>query len=916
MFNISITQEGFKFSVKDNGVYLPFDDWKDTDNIIYYYSLSTLVDNGFASIIDNRCEVPFANIYSLADDEKAIIKVPKPYKYAIRIKADGDLKSPKFKYKVTYMTFVPNGEYLKCEKRTGNIVQIDGENYLLSQAQYNLINAIEEFNGVDEGEKQLDYNLRCYADIKEKAEKAGVAFDSYLGNESVHIPAKIQIKLGRNEEGYTIMPSIDTEFKDGFEKAFDNNRDAQSVYNVQTDGFKRTRVVVSKEQKETLTRIKKTGYKGIKKEQIKDIADRVTEIFDPEQFDLTDFYSDRVIEIGIYKPKFYPFVSPYKSCWIAGATVETPENGTTQIEIHSEEELDELDTKIEEAEKKNAPTIEFNDALIDIDDAKYLSELSRRQLNQPKKPISDFKERKVLIIEENTEEVGFSVNPETLEHDTHYTLYKDDYLNDSFSLKGHQEEGIAWLQHLYEKKASGCLIADDMGLGKTLQVLYFLDWHSRQHPNHKPYIIVAPVSLLENWENEYNRFFNTPRLSINRLASKDVPRYADKSIVEKIQKMDIILTNYESLRNAQLNFCAVDYDVVVLDEAQKVKSPGTLATNAVKAMKGHFKIAMTGTPVENSLLDLWCIMDFCVPGLMGNAKTFARHYQAPLKKHDVDLDALGKEIHDKMGAYFIRRMKSDVAKDLPNKEVVTNKVRMPKEQNDAYVQAINAYTLSEEKNMLLTINQLRAISEHPYLNTERLEECSTEELIRTSARLEATISYIDKIKEMNEKVIVFAQFKEIQRMLQRVFHERYGVFAKIINGDTPPVVANPNSNRMSRQGSINYFQSVDGFNIIIMSPVAAGMGLNVTAANHVIHYSRHWNPAKEQQATDRAYRIGQEKDVYVYYPMAVSDRFKSFDETLDELLNRKVVLASSAIYPSASFEVKPEEFEQMLTIAQ
>lgn len=914
MFEISITEEGFRFVVSENGINVPFDDWKDTDNIIYYYSLSTLVDNGFASVIDNGCVVPFANIYSLSDDERAIIKVPRLYNKAIRVKADGLLNSPKFKYKVTYITFVPNGEYLKCDNRIGSVIQINGEPYLLPQSQFELINAIEDFNQIEESQKIFDYNLRCYNDIKFKAINAGADLDSYLGNESVLVPEKIRLRLDRDEEGYCIKPSIEEDFREGFEKAFDDNKEAQAVYNVQTGGFKRTRVVVNKEQKAALRELKKMGSRKIQREQMKDIADRVTELFNPEEFDLTDFYSDRVIEIGIYKPKFYPFVSPYKSCWIAGATIETPENGTTQIEIHSEEELDELDKKIEEAEKKNAPTIEFNDALIDIDDAKYLSGLSRSQLNQPKKPISDFKERKVLIIEENTEEVGFSVNPDTLEHASHYTLYKDDYLNDSFSLKGHQEEGIAWLQHLFEKKASGCLIADDMGLGKTLQVLYFLDWHSRQHPNHKPYIIVAPVSLLENWENEYNRFFDTPRLSINRLASKDVPRYADKSIVEKIQKMDIILTNYESLRNAQLNFCAVDYDVVVLDEAQKVKSPGTLATNAVKALKGHFKIAMTGTPVENSLLDLWCIMDFCVPGLMGNARTFARHYQAPLKNQNVDLDALGKEIHDKMGAYFIRRMKTDVAKDLPNKEVVTNKIKMPQEQMDAYVQAVNEYTAGarNQNTMLQTINNLRAISEHPYLNTEKIEECSTEELIRTSARLQATISYIDKIKERGEKVIVFALFKETQRMLQRVFHDRYGVVAKIINGDTPPVVAHPNSNRMSRQGSINYFQSVDGFNIIIMSPVAAGMGLNVTAANHVIHYSRHWNPAKEQQATDRAYRIGQDKDVFVYYPMAVTDRFRSFDETLDELLKRKVVLASSAIYPSASFEVNREEMAQML----
>jgi SNF2 family DNA or RNA helicase len=499
-----------------------------------------------------------------------------------------------------------------------------------------------------------------------------------------------------------------------------------------------------------------------------------------------------------------------------------------------------------------------------------------------------------------------------LEHGSLYTLYKDEFLNDSFSLKNHQEEGIAWLQHLYEKKASGCLIADDMGLGKTLQVLYFIDWHSRQNPNHLPYLIVAPVSLLENWENEYNRFFNAPRLTINRMTSKDVPRYADKSIVDKMQKMGIILTNYETLRNAQLNFCAVDYDVVVLDEAQKVKSPGTLATNAVKALKGRFKIAMTGTPVENSLLDLWCIMDFCVPGLMGNAKTFARLYQAPLKKEGVDLEAKGKEIHDKMGAYYMRRMKSDVAKDLPNKEIVTNRTLMPKEQMNSYVQALNEYAAGDHKDMLQTIHRLRTISEHPYFQTEKLEDSPSDELIRTSARLEATISYIDKIKERNEKVIVFALFKETQRMLQKVFHDRYGIVAKVINGDTPPVMAKSNTNRMSRQGSINYFQSVDGFNIIIMSPVAAGMGLNVTAANHVIHYSRHWNPAKEQQATDRAYRIGQDKDVFVYYPMAVSDKFRSFDETLDDLLNRKVVLASSAIYPSASFEVKTEEIAKML----
>ncbi len=149
-------------------------------------------------------------------------------------------------------------------------------------------------------------------------------------------------------------------------------------------------------------------------------------------------------------------------------------------------------------------------------------------------------------------------------------------------------------------------------------------------------------------------------------------------------------------------------------------------------------------------------------------------------------------------------------------------------------------------------------------------------------------------------------------MLQKLCLKRYGIVCKIINGDTPSIVRRLTPDKQSRQASIDEFQAVVGFNIIIMSPVAAGMGLNVTGANHVIHYSRHWNPAKESQATDRAYRIGQTKDVYVYYPMAVKDGIKSFDETLDDLLSRKTSLATSTIFPTERVEVRQEELGQML----
>lgn len=183
--------------------------------------------------------------------------------------------------------------------------------------------------------------------------------------------------------------------------------------------------------------------------------------------------------------------------------------------------------------------------------------------------------------------------------------------------------------------------------------------------------------------------------------------------------------------------------------------------------------------------------------------------------------------------------------------------------------------------------------------------------MENSARLIATIKFLDEIRKKNEKVIIFAEHKATQKMLQRIVHDRYGVTPKIINGDTP-TLSGIYMNRESRQEAINKFQATTGFNAIIMSPIAVGMGLNVTAANNVIHYGRHWNPAKENQATDRAYRIGQTKDVYVYYPMAVSDEFKSFDVTLDELLGRKTALATSTIFPTERVEVKQDELGQML----
>ena len=916
MLSQIINSKGIMFIVNYNGHDLHFQEWKATDDCIYYLPLATLVDNGYAYASKEGCLLPYENIYLLDEDERILLGIPQPYDKAMRLVGTSMLNLSDFEYKVEFLTYVPDGELIVCE-RGGNILVKGRDKYLLNEAQYALLNRVDAFNSTPEEDKTTDYNLRCFAEIKALAEQAGCQLDSYLENENVYAPERIKIEIGRDDEGFTVEPAVDIEENDKFQTYFDKMRKVQAQYPVQRENGERVRIVLNKEQKENLHYLKEQCGKHKTREEIQKMIEQPTEYFDPNAFDLSELYSDRVIEIGVYKPKFYPFICPYKSCWIAGATVETPQNGTTKVTINSEEELEKLKREIQSAKENKKGIVEYNKTQLDIEDAIFLAQTAEKQLKDPSQPAKVESEngneaRNVLIIEENAEELGFAVKERAIEKGDKYTLFTDPFLQEGFSLKDHQKEGVAWLQHLYKSKASGCLMADDMGLGKTLQILYFIDWHSRKYANHKPYLIVAPISLLENWKNEYERFFMQPRMKINMLTSKDVTRKFDKSIVDKMQKMDIILTNYESLRISQLNFCAVEFDVVALDEAQKIKSPGTLVTNAAKALKCNFKIAMTGTPVENSLLDLWCIMDFCVPGLLGNAKAFAAQYQNPLKKEDTDIVALGNEVHDKLGVYFMRRLKKDAAKDLPDKIELKEKVLMPPVQKEAYASVVNDYTSGIQPNMLVTIMHLREVSEHPYLYDSTLLNHETDEIVDTSARLQATIKFLDEIKKKEEKVIIFVERKETQKMLQKLCLKRYGIITKIINGDTPSIVKRNMPNKQSRQSSIDEFQAVDGFNVIIMSPVAAGMGLNVTAANHVIHYSRHWNPAKENQATDRAYRIGQTKDVFVYYPMAVRSDIKSFDETLDDLLSRKTSLATSTIFPTERVEVKQEELGQML----
>lgn len=880
--------------------------------------LQELVDNGLAQLENEECSVPYEAIYQLCKSDREILGIPSYYPHKLFLSANGLLNAKELTFNIVFCES-KHGQRFKAE-RIGAFIKIGDNNFILDDKQFELFQIVDNFNAKLPSEKTANSNFIAFAQIKKAALNAGALLDKYLLNENVYSPQNIGIHIDKNADGsVTVTPDIHQEYNNQFVRYFDSFKNVPENFALSdTDKNDRLRVTFNDKIHEALNKIKARRKTNISKDTgAIDFFLYPEKYLDPETCDLSEFYSDRVIEIGAYKPKFYSFSSPFQSSWIPSFRIEDKYNGTTNISFTSKEKLEELAFAIKKAEEENNYAVKFKDVTLNIDDAKEIyARAERKLLINEQKCLETPEEKKVLIIEENAEELGFNVEGKASPEWTPHAVEPAPNLKKNICLKEHQKEGVAWLQYLFEEKFKGGLLADDMGLGKTLQILSFIDWHHCKYHSRKPYLIVAPISLIENWQKEYYKFFNNLiRIfpAVGSVLARFQKTCIDKELITLLDKEQIVLTNYETIRNYQFSFCAVDFSVIVLDEAQKIKTPGTLVTNSAKALKAEFKIAMTGTPVENTLVDVWCIMDFCVPGLLGNCKEFSKKYQVPMKNEDTDVAELGNSIREEMGYYFLRRIKSDVAKDLPQKSIEKIAKEMPPEQKNRYIKLVNEAI--EEKNsempakgyMLTYIQKMRETVDHPYLYREDFFNLSVPEIVASSAKLQVTLEILNDIQRKNEKVILFTDRREVQRMLQKVIKDYFHFTPRIINGDTLSIPSVRNNGRLSRQQTIDSFQEKPGFNIIIMSPVAAGIGLNVTAANHVIHYSRHWNPAKEEQATDRAYRIGQTQDVYVYYPMAISEDFPSFDQTIDALLSRKMNLANATLFPTERAEVNSEE---------
>ncbi len=915
--------------------------------------LKELLDNGQANSSNRGIHIPNEKVCQLESVEQGLLGLPEPYPFDIAIRSNGTLNVAEFRYNYQYLK--PDRKPLYPE-RVGCILRLTKTwVYLLSQDQFVLLEALDAFNSREKTVKNFQSNLLEFGKIKGLAKGTGAALDLYLNQEEVVVPETVRLRLRESGDSIEIIPEVAGVDNEKFEEIFDKFPNPETTYNLPRPGGGRTRVLFQEKQREVLESFKEN--RRVSREQLAEMAKHPQIYFDPDivELDPTDdtlSFSERVLEIGIYQPRVYPFVSPYKSEWIPGILVEDESGERIKIEVKTDEELTELESEIKREKQAEKNYLTWKGTKLPISEVEKHLPFIKKRLKRRKNPYPEPDEKSdttVLIIEENIEDLGYDEDtPEPpIEEEFRHLLEPTPNLKHTVKLLPHQEEGLAWVQQLWEKHYPGGLLADDMGLGKTLQVLCFLEWHHAryrsQESEQKPYLIVAPIALLENWAAEYPKFFNNSVLDFITLYGKELQEYKlDLSEANKIQipkiagierlkklrkkrgaldvtrlkESDVVLTTYETVRDFQLDLGLIPWTAVIIDEAQKIKTPGTLVTNALKALNTRFRIALTGTPVENSLIDLWCITDFVAPGHLGSAKKFNTEFCRPLEDPETNIRALGEQIRKRIGVHLKRRLKTEILDDLPEKYIHVEDCQeeMPSTQAERYQAALQSTKNSEgsgpqQRNRILQIlHQLRDISDHPLLADSRWESIPIPKLIGQSAKLIVTTRLLEKIRNADEKVILFAERKETQRLLARVIKEHFDLTdVSIINGDTPGSKQKANSMKMSRQQTVDRFQDTSGFNAIIMSPLSAGVGLNITEANHVIHYSRWWNPAKEDQASDRVYRIGQERPVHIYLPMATHSEFKTFDVILHELLERKRQLSQGTLFPTERAEVKPAE---------
>ena len=472
----------------------------------------------------------------------------------------------------------------------------------------------------------------------------------------------------------------------------------------------------------------------------------------------------------------------------------------------------------------------------------------------------------------------------------------------SGTLRPYQVRGYSWLSFL-RKWGLGACLADDMGLGKTVQTLALIqrDWQTR---NNRPVLLVCPTTVMNNWHKEASRF--TPELPV--MVHHGPDRSRGGVFRNQAERHAIVISSYGLLHRDIDLFREVKWAGIVLDEAQNVKNHQTRQSMAARSIRADYRIALTGTPVENSVGDLWSIMEFLNPGLLGTQSEFRRNFLLPIQSEHDPLAA--QRLKRITGPFVLRRLKTDssIISDLPEKWESRVYCSLTTEQASLYAAVVReteealeeAEGIERRGLVLAALSKLKQVCNHP---AQFLDDRSS--IADRSGKLERLAEILEETLSTGDRVLIFSQFAQMGRIIQRHVQETFGAEALFLHGGI---------SKSRRDRMVERFQEErDGPRVFVLSLKAGGTGLNLTRANHVIHYDRWWNPAVENQATDRAFRIGQTRNVQVHKFICTG----TLEESIDEMIERKVEVAERVVGAGENWltELSNEDLIEVLALS-
>jgi len=912
-------------------------------------------------------------VAALDEDVFQLLNLPTRWngKAAVDIKGTTSGES----FKVTVNVESPSGRMTAAYKQNGSILAFGDTQFTLTKAMFEAFTALTEHSWSAKSES--DNLLLLYS--LQQAQQAGAKLSlSHFDKLDIHVPDKVAVEVELDAYGNLILtPSMG--------QKTDHDKLQRVLGQLQAENGRTLKVgneIILFNEKTAKAAKEIISHRAIPRSQVQQFLKAPGAFLDASLVDLDVGLALRVKGATRFKHAYFGETDESGIDWFGQSHVAgkiLPISAVNK-EVKTQEDLAQLQQVINDAKATGATEVVFEGKNYDIgseaDVTQTLTKLQDKLNNQPeddgeKEPDSpdapndddgvDIDDGPIVIdIALNDDELD---SPSKLvEEALNDVLYSEelDWSNHKRTPFPHQLVGVKWILGLEEmarqkELVNGALLADDMGLGKTFMSLSATEHYYRlceeAGETCRPTLIVAPLSLLENWKDEVAETFNeSPFRDIVILQSDgDLNRFRDGSTETKASNIDeesfepryslkfgkkygpdrldlprrLVITTYQTLRDYQFSLSQIDWGLAVFDEAQNIKNPNALQTRAAKGLKAKFKLLATGTPVENSLADFWCLMDTACPGYLDSYQTFRQTYITPILQAAGDeIDrvraTLGRQLREKVGALMLRRVKEDNLEGLPQKHMLVGiessdwqyerklHAIMTAYQQKVYEGSVEAQLEDENSHVLTTLMRLRDSSLHPRLaDGGRLDAPTSKREIKVlfdeSAKMAKTIEVLTDIQSRNEKCIIFAVNKRLQRFLSIALGSYFGLGPlHVINGDAKAVVKKTGA--LSRKSMITDFEAKEGFNVIIMSPVAAGVGLTVVGANNVIHFERHWNPAKEAQATDRVFRIGQKKDVNIYVPILHHPSFESFDVNLHRLLSQKSMLKDAVVTPG---EVMP-----------